>query len=256
MLDRFLALASKKMNDVKKIAVATLVLASKMHGRTLNAKRLVAPGEATFSAADVTGTEFVICKALGWNLTPVTPYEIMKHLMLWSAADGVIFRNLLLHAQLFIDYVLCEYAAMDHLPAAVAMSSLLHAHKLAKHSPKQWLTAIKEISLFPTTDEKVHACCYAMDHVYTSNNLGIPPKPTSGQDSPTSVTRFLPMTETEAKRETESPALASQTIEILVTTCRKRKSPTTSHRDATRVVKACRKRNSPTTAQSSWMWQK
>ena len=226
IFDRFLALGSRRIADVKKIAVATLVLASKMHGRTLSAKQLVAPGTTTFSTADVARTEFDICKALDWNLTPVTPYEIMKYLMLWSAADGATFKNLILHAQLFIDYVLCDYAAMNHSPAAVAMSSLLHAHKLAKHSPKQWLAAIEEINLFPTADETVHACCYAMDYVYTSDGIGIPPKPVAGQDSPTSVTRLMTMP--EATHEPESRA--SQSNGKLAKARCKRKSPAQAHK--------------------------
>jgi hypothetical protein len=176
------------------IAVATLVLASKMHGRTLSAKQLVAPGATVFSAQDVQKTEFLICDALKWELTPVTPYEIMKHIMLFSAAPGRTFKNLVLHAQLFIDFALCEYKMLEISQTAVALSAVLHAHKAAKHCPKQWLEAIQEANLYPICNKEVHACCYAMAHVYDPSGIGIPsaPMPEGMTESPTSVSRFLP----------------------------------------------------------------
>jgi hypothetical protein len=178
LLDRYMALASYNVQDVKKIAVTTLVLASKMHGRSLNAKQLVAPGAITFSAEDVMKLEIVICKALKWEMTPVSPYEIMKHLMLFSAADGITFKNLVLHAQLFLDYTLCDYKMLHFSQAALAMSAMLQAHKAAKHCPQQWLEAVKEeMGLSPLENEEVHACIWAMDDRYEGSGLGIPPRP-------------------------------------------------------------------------------
>ena len=204
LLDRYLALASYKVQEVKKIAVATLVLASKMHGRTLSAKQLIAPDATTFSAQDVMKLELVICKALKWELTPVSPYEIMKHLMLFSAADGTTFKNLVLHAQLFLDYTLCDYALMQVSQAALAMSAVLQAHKAAKHCPKQWLEAIKEINLHPTENEEVHACIWAMDHVYECSGLGIPPKPAAVTTAMSTPRQVSPQCVSDFNSETQA----------------------------------------------------
>jgi hypothetical protein len=200
LLDRYLALGSKRVPEVKMIAVAALVIASKMHGRTLSAKQLIAPGATHFSARDVMKMEFVICSALKWELTPVTPYEIMKYVLLYSAADGETLKNLVLFAQHFIDYALCEYAVMKYSQRSIAMAAVLQAHKAVKHCPDQWLEAIKEAGLHPTGDAEVHACCYAMERVFDATGIGIPPRPIAvaptptrtRQVSPTSVACFSP----------------------------------------------------------------
>jgi hypothetical protein len=182
------------------VAVASLVLASKLHGRTLTARRLIVPDLQSFSADDVAKLEFTICGALNWDLTPVTPYEIVKYVLLYSAADGKMLKNLLLRSQLFVDYALCDAATLKHSQAAVALSAVLHGHKAAGHPPKQWLEAIQEINLNPIEDTDVHACCYTMEHLYSCSGIGIPPKPTvtkqtlppsPRQVSPASVTRFM-----------------------------------------------------------------
>ena len=209
LLDRYLALGSKGVPEVKMIAVATLVIASKMHGRTLSAKQLIAPGAIHFSAEDVMKMEFVICSALKWELTPVTPYEIMKYVLLYSAADGQTLKNLVLHAQHFVDYALCEYAVMKYSQRSIAMVAVLQAHKAVKHCPDQWLEAIKEAGLHPTGDAEVHACCYAMEHVFDATGIGIPPRPIAvtptptrtRQVSPTSVACFNPGTQASVSPE-------------------------------------------------------
>jgi hypothetical protein len=101
----------------------------------------------------------------------------MKHLMLFSAADGTTFQNLVLHSQLFLDDALCEYLLMQFSQAALAMSAVLQAHKAVKHCPQQWLEAIKEINLYPTKNDEVHACIWAMEHVCDGSGIGIPSHP-------------------------------------------------------------------------------
>jgi hypothetical protein len=121
--------------------------------------------------------EFVMCSALKWDLTPVTPYEIMKYVLLYSAADGRTLAHLLTHAEIFVGSALCEYAMMKYSQRAIALVAVLQAHKAAKHCPDQWLEAIKEAGLHPMTDKEVHACCYAMEHVFDATGIGIPPRP-------------------------------------------------------------------------------
>jgi hypothetical protein len=177
-------------------------VASKLHGRTLTAKQLIASGVTSFTALDVAKMELVICMNLNWRVSPVTSYDIMKHLLLYSAAGGETLKNLILHAQIFIDYAMCEYATMKFSPAAVAMSGVLQAHKAANHCPKQWLTAVQEINLYPAEDEDVKACCCTMRHLFEFAGIDLPPKsPTKSAAStprqntmvsPTSVALFPP----------------------------------------------------------------
>jgi hypothetical protein len=178
LLDRFLALGSRKIADVKLIAVATLVVASKLHGRTLTAKQLIESGVTSFTAHDVAKMELVLCMNLSWNVSPVTPYEIMKHLLLYSAADGETLKNLILQSQIFIDYAMCEYTTLIYCPAAIAMAGIFAAHKATNHCPKQWLQAIRELNLFPAESKEVRSCCSSMHHLFGFSGIDLPPRPT------------------------------------------------------------------------------
>jgi hypothetical protein len=117
--------------------------------------------------------ELIICKKLDWKLTPVTAYEIMNYMLLYSAAAGETLKELIIFAQIFIDCAMCEYSAMKFSPAVVALSGILQAHTRVNHCPKQWLNAIKELNLFPTEDENCFACCSMMQRRF--NSAGITP---------------------------------------------------------------------------------
>jgi hypothetical protein len=162
LLDRFLAEGSRTLTDIKLIAVTALVMASKLHGRTLTSKEFIASGVKSFTAQDVAKMEMTVCMKLDWKLAPVTPYEIMKYLVLYSAAPGRVLRELIIFSQIFIDCTLCEYSALKYTPVVVAISGVLLAHKRASHCPRQWLNAIKELGLHPAQDEEVIACCSAL----------------------------------------------------------------------------------------------
>ena len=107
----------------------------------------------------------------------MTPYEIMKYLLLYCSAGGETLKNIILHSQIFIDYAMCEYATMKYSPLAVALSGILQGHKAAKHEPKQWLEAIKEIDMHPTEDKDVRACCITMQNQFDFAGIDLPPMP-------------------------------------------------------------------------------
>ena len=60
-----------------------------------------------FSKSEICAHEKMLLFKLDWQLRPVTPYEIMAHLVCYAEMEQKLEENILFNAQLAIDFSLC-----------------------------------------------------------------------------------------------------------------------------------------------------
>ena len=120
--------------------------------------------------------ERVLLNKLQWDLRPVTPYELMRHLVLYANLDDQCLKDrILYHAQVVIDFALCgeshlhcfwciilwrivishifcwmlssliEYALLKYKPSLFALGSILCAFAILEECPQRWARAMKTL---------------------------------------------------------------------------------------------------------------
>ena len=73
-------------------------------------------GNNLFTAAQIVQQEKELLNFLKWSLRPVTPYEIMRHFVLFAKLnDECLEDKLIYHAQVVVDFALCGKECKLHV---------------------------------------------------------------------------------------------------------------------------------------------
>ena len=139
--------------EIEYISYAALIVAGKMHQHATGCR--IVRSFANYMGVDgeaLKKAELELCKGLRWLCSPVTSFEFLPLLVMYSAADGPTLKMLIAHGLRLIGLFMGEYAALKFSPLVIAVSALHHAHQIVNESPEQWLLALAELDLRFTED--------------------------------------------------------------------------------------------------------
>jgi len=144
-LDRFLATTNISKTKFQLVAATCLFLASKFKETSpLPAEHLVIYTDYSISIQEIMSLEMTVLDALQWDLSAVTPYSILDHILrtvnFQPMFDPRVVRK---HAETFVALAATEYSFCHQSPMVVAVACLGAALRgLNPHGLEAMLSAI------------------------------------------------------------------------------------------------------------------
>jgi hypothetical protein len=163
LVDRVLSKASKTLDEVKLIAVASLALASKLHSRPLPVGQLISCGLLNFSKKDVASCEWEICNSLGFDITSITPYELMLRVVLLLDMPERLECVIVQSAKTLLDGVLSEYTFLQFSSLSIAVAAILQAMRCAKQPASTFWAKTEDLGVGLSNIE-INTASVHMDH--------------------------------------------------------------------------------------------
>jgi len=101
IMDRFLSQLNIKKGQFQLVAAATLFIASKLVDPCpITGSSLVKYTDNTYQLTELLEMELLILSKLKWDLSAVTPYDFLEHLLKLLIEDGAILQSDLLQSEL------------------------------------------------------------------------------------------------------------------------------------------------------------
>ncbi|QQP39473.1 Uncharacterized protein FKW44_020363, partial [Caligus rogercresseyi] len=124
-LDRFLARINIQKGQFQLLATVCIFLASKFKETApVPAENLVIYTDNSVSTLEITQWELIILNVLEWDLSAVTPYGILDHLLRTLTIESTSAETIRRHAETFVALTATEFVFHQHGPAAIAVSCL------------------------------------------------------------------------------------------------------------------------------------
>jgi hypothetical protein len=136
-VDRYLSRVSTKKGLLQLVALAAMLVASKLHetAHAMSIATLQGLAEGIYLDSDIRLMELELLRVLNWQLDAVSPYCFLRYLVLYfEDVDAQLRTRVLSLAEAFLEIVLCEYAFLLFLPSETATASLLCAFEISQLS--------------------------------------------------------------------------------------------------------------------------
>ncbi|CAB4064461.1 CCND2 [Lepeophtheirus salmonis] len=124
-LDGFLAKINIQKSQFQLLATVCIFVASKFKETApVPAENLVIYTDNSVSILEITQWELILLNVLEWDLSAVTPYGILDHLLRTLNIESSSSETIRRHAETFVALTATEFVFYQHGPAAVAVSCL------------------------------------------------------------------------------------------------------------------------------------
>jgi len=129
IMDRFLSQVNIKKSQFQLVAAATLFIASKLVDPCpITGSYLVKYTDNTYQLTELLEMELLILSKLKWDLSAVTPYDFLEHLLKLLIEDGSILPNDLMNkTEKFIIQCATEFRFSMYPPSMLSSAALAAA---------------------------------------------------------------------------------------------------------------------------------
>merc|ERR1711892_1260257 len=141
IMDRFLSQLNIKKGQFQLVAAATLFIASKLVDPCpITGSSLVKYTDNTYQLTELLEMELLILSKLKWDLSAITPYDFLEHLLRLLIEDGAILQSDLMQSDLLKAaeevIILCatEFRFSMYPPSMLSSAALVVAAKVAHRS--------------------------------------------------------------------------------------------------------------------------
>eukprot|EP00742_Colponemidia_sp_Colp-10_P012161 GILJ01013610.1.p1 GENE.GILJ01013610.1~~GILJ01013610.1.p1 ORF type:complete len:287 (+),score=35.87 GILJ01013610.1:129-989(+) len=195
VLDLFLSKKQIPRCALQLAAVTCIVLAAKMEEVSLPPLDRMLGCAVAYKKADVQLMELSVLKALEWNLSVVTPQELVPRLL--SLVPVMDAAQVLRHAVFFVELSLCQYDLLHFSPSSIALSSILCAfEKMSRQDLAEvWLPQV--LSVLQLNMSSVVVCRESIlaifQKLFPEGSQADGAKFREESYSPTSVMAFVPI---------------------------------------------------------------
>eukprot|EP00743_Colponemidia_sp_Colp-15_P006152 GILK01006612.1.p1 GENE.GILK01006612.1~~GILK01006612.1.p1 ORF type:complete len:287 (+),score=53.77 GILK01006612.1:142-1002(+) len=195
VLDLFLSKKHIPRCALQLAALACILLAAKMDEASLPPLDRMLGCVVAYKKSDVQFMELSVLKALDWNLSVVTPQELVPRLLsLVPVADGA---QVLKHAVFFVELSFCQYDLLQHCSSTIALSSILCAfEKMSRQDVAEvWLPQVLSVLQFNMSSVVVcrESIMFVFRKLFSEDRQADGAKFRKESCSPTSVMEFVPI---------------------------------------------------------------
>ena len=166
-MDRYLSEVSIKRSLLQLLAIGAILVASKLHETLpLRVSELRELADGTYQESDIKLMELELLRVIQWKLHPVTPQQVMSHLVLF-VEDAATRHSVFEDAVTFLDVALPEYEFLEFVPSAQAAAAVLCAFETSGLAgAHEWRVKVRKYGVLD--GHAVHICKQRMLAVFNS----------------------------------------------------------------------------------------
>jgi len=195
MMDRFLSQLSIKKGQFQLVAAATIFIASKLVDPCpVSSMDLIYYTDNTYDITEILEMELLILSKLKWDLSAVTPYDFLEHLLRLLTEGGAILESDVLRRKTENVIMLCatEFRFSMYPPSMLSSAAIAAAAQvLLEQSDHQYdieeLIARLQI-LTRVENECLHDCIQQIENTFQAAAENIEKMQMSPNKSPTKST--------------------------------------------------------------------